>query len=336
LWIKILTFVKKKMSDNKKEQVVVKSVLHQRNKHRDRYDFKQLIAACPELEKYLKSNIHSDQTIDFANPKAVKWLNYALLKTYYAIQNWTIPTGYLCPPIPSRADYLHYIADLLATSNYGKTPVGNTVKCMDIGVGASCIYPIIGNKEYNWSFIGSDIDPVALQSANKIIENNSFLVKNIELRLQENPNDIFHGIMNRSEPIDFTICNPPFHASQEDALQSTLKKISSLKKKKATEPVQNFGGQSNELWCNGGELRFIRDMIRQSKQFSTNCFWYTTLVSKQSHLAAIHDAITSAGAFQAKTINMGQGNKVSRIVAWSFLNSAQQKKWRDTRWNALK
>lgn len=321
------------MAENKSEQVVVKSVLHKRNKHRNRYDFKHLITVCPELEKYVKPNIHGDETIDFANPKAVKWLNKALLKTYYAIEDWTIPTGYLCPPIPGRADYLHYIADLLATSNYGKTPVGTKIKCMDIGVGASCIYPIIGNKEYGWSFVGSDVDPVALESANKIIKNHLFLFKNIELRLQENPNDIFHGIMDRNEPIDFTICNPPFHASQEDALQGTLKKISSLTNKKATVPVQNFGGQSNELWCEGGELRFIRDMIRQSKQFSTNCFWYSTLVSKQSHLAAIHDALTNAGAFQVKTINMGQGNKVSRIVAWTFLNSAQQKKWRDTRWN---
>jgi len=328
------------MSNNKKEEEeeeeVLKSVLHQRNKHRNRYDFKQLIEACPEIKKYLKSNIHNEQTIDFANPKAVKWLNYALLKIYYAIQDWAIPTGYLCPPIPGRADYLHYIADLLATSNYGKTPVGSNIKCVDIGVGASCIYPIIGNKEYGWSFIGTDIDPVALESANKIIKNHASLFKSVELRLQENPKDIFHGVMVRDEPIDFTICNPPFHASQEEAQQSTLKKISSLTNKKATVPVKNFGGQSNELWCDGGELRFIRDMIRQSKQFSTNCFWYSTLVSKQSHLAAIHDALTSAGAFQVKTINMGQGNKVSRIVAWTFLNSAQQKKWRDTRWNALK
>ena len=97
----------------------------------------------------------------------------------------------------------------------------------------------------------------------------------------------------------------------------------------------NFGGQNNELWCEGGEVRFVRDMIRQSKQFSTNCYWFSTLVAKKDHLAPILEAIKLAGAVETKTILMGQGTKVSRIVAWTFLNKAQQKRWQDTKWNAM-
>ena len=206
---------------------------------------------------------------------------------------------------------------------------------MDIGVGASCIYPVIANKEYGWSFIGSDIDQAALESARKIIEHNAFLKRNIELRFQENPNDIFHGVMERNEPIDVAICNPPFHLSQEEAQKGTIRKISSLTHKKVTTPVLNFGGQSNELWCDGGEERFIRNMIRQSKQFSTNCFWFSTLIAKKEHLAPLLDAIKLAGAVEIRTIQMGQGTKISRIVAWTFLNKAQQTKWKETKWNAL-
>jgi len=323
------------MPENKKEHPAEKTVLHPRNRHRERYDFQLLIAACPELGKYVKPNAYGDDSIDFANPKAVKWLNKALLKQYYSLAYWDVPSGYLCPPIPGRADYIHHIAELLGSSNGGKIPVGFKIKCMDIGVGASCIYPVIANKEYGWSFIGSDIDQAALESARKIIEHNAFLKRNIELRFQENPNDIFHGVMERNEPIDVAICNPPFHLSQEEAQKGTIRKISSLTHKKVTTPVLNFGGQSNELWCDGGEERFIRNMIRQSKQFSTNCFWFSTLIAKKEHLAPLLDAIKLAGAVEVKTIQMGQGTKISRIVAWTFLNKAQQNKWKETKWNAL-
>ena len=323
------------MSEKKKEVPAVKTVLHPRNRHREQYDFQLLITACPELGKYVKTNAYGNDSIDFANPKAVKWLNKALLKQYYSLAYWDVPSGYLCPPIPGRADYIHHIAELLGSSNGGKIPVGHKIKCIDIGVGASCIYPVIANKEYGWSFIGSDIDQAALESARKIIEHNAFLKRNIELRFQENPNDIFHGVMERNEPIDVAICNPPFHLSQEEAQKGTIRKISSLTHKKVTTPVLNFGGQSNELWCDGGEERFIRNMIRQSKQFSTNCFWFSTLIAKKEHLAPLLDAIKLAGAVEIKTIQMGQGTKISRIVAWTFLNKAQQTKWKETKWNAL-
>ncbi len=240
------------MSETKKDHPAEKTVLHPQNKHRECYDFKQLIIACPELAKYVKPTAYGNESIDFANPKTVKWLNKALLKQYYGVDYWDIPAGYLCPPIPGRADYLHHIAELLGSSNGGQIPVGKDIKCMDIGVGASCIYPIIGNKEYGWSFIGSEIDLKALESASKIIKNNSFLADKVELRFQENPKDIFHSIMLRYEPIDLTICNPPFHTSPEESQEETLRKLSSLNNKKVTTPVLNFGGQNNELWCEGG------------------------------------------------------------------------------------
>ena len=322
------------MSDIKKEHPTEKTVLHPRNKHRDRYDFKQLIVTCPELGKYVKMNAYGDDSIDFANPKAVKWLNKSLLKQYYSVDYWDIPTGYLCPPIPGRADYIHHVADLLGNSNNGKIPTGFRIKCMDIGVGASCVFPIIGNKEYGWSFIGSETDPVALESANKIVNYNPILKRSIDLRLQENTKDILHGIMERNEPIDITICNPPFHSSMEGAQEGTLRKLSSLNHKKITTPTLNFGGQTTELWCEGGEERFVRDMIRQSKQFGSNCFWFTTQISKQSHLESVYEALKGAGALEVKTIPMSQGTKVSRIVAWTFLKKDQQAGWMNSKWNA--
>ncbi len=278
-------------------------------------------------------NAYHDLSIDFFNPAAVKMLNKALLKHYYEIANWNIPDDYLCPPIPGRADYIHHIADLLSSLNKGNIPKGNNIKCLDIGVGANCIYPLIGNKEYGWSFIGVDIDPVAIESANKIIELNPVLKGKIEIRLQNNQKDIFQSIIQENELIDISICNPPFHASSTEAQSGSVRKLHNLTGKKISKPTLNFGGQKNELWCEGGEVRFVRDMILQSKQFSTSCFWFTTLIAKEAHLKSIYQALKKVSATEIKTIPMGQGNKTSRIVAWTFFEEEQQKEWVNMRWN---
>ena len=309
-----------------------KTRLHKRNKHRMRYDFKQLTESCPELSQFVKLNKYNDESIDFADPKAVKTLNKALLMHHYNIIHWEIPENYLCPPVPGRADYIHHIADVLGNSNYGKIPVGNNIKCLDIGVGANCIYPIIGVTEYDWTFIGSDIDPVAIESANKIIENNSSLKGKIEIRLQKNPWDCFYGSLRENEIIDLSICNPPFHASLEAAQSGTLRKLNNLNKKKTTKPTLNFGGQGSELWCKGGEGKFVQDMIFESRKFGDRCYWFSSLISKQTNLKGVYTALKKANAVEVKTIPMGQGNKISRIVTWTFLTPEKQKEWKNTRW----
>jgi 23S rRNA (adenine1618-N6)-methyltransferase len=320
------------MLPKKKVHSKVKSKLHSRNRHRERYDFKQLIASCPELAQFVKLNIYKDESIDFFDPDAVKALNKALLKHYYAIDYWDIPGNYLCPPIPGRADYMHYIADVLCSNNFGKMPIGEKIKCLDIGVGANCVYPIIANKEYGWSFIGSDIDPIAIESAKKIVELNPFLKDKIEIRLQNNPKDIFYGIIQKDEHFDLSICNPPFHKSSAEASSETLRKLNNLSNERIAKPVLNFGGQNNELWCKGGEGKFVKNMIYQSKQFAASCFWFSTLIAKQSHLASVYEALKKVEAIEVRTIPMGQGNKSGRIVAWTFFTSEQKIKWVYARW----
>lgn len=309
-----------------------KSNLHRRNQHQSRYDFKLLLKKCPELADFVTENKYGDETIDFFNPDAVKTLNKALLMHYYEVNFWDIPKGYLCPPIPGRADYIHHVADVLSGSNYGKIPKGNKIKCLDIGVGANCVYPIIGNHEYGWLFIGSDIDPIAIESANKIISNTPSLKANVECRLQEKPTETFYGILQKGEKIDVSICNPPFHSSKEEADEGSQRKLSNLKKRKITKTKLNFGGQSNELWTDGGERKFIIKMIKQSTQFAKSCAWFSTLVSKQSNLKYIYDALEEVNVGEYKTIDMGTSNKATRIVVWTFLSVEEEKEWVKERW----
>jgi 23S rRNA (adenine1618-N6)-methyltransferase len=304
-----------------------KPSLHPRNPHRFRYDFEQLISAYPELEKFVFVNEYKLETIDFSDPEAVKAVNKALLISNYDIQNWDIPANYLCPPIPGRADYIHYIADLLAKNNNGIIPEGENIVGLDIGIGANCIYPIIGNSAYGWSFVGTDIDEKALQNCKKIITNNPKLIDAISLQSQIEPRFIFKNIILPEDKFAFTICNPPFHSSQEEAAKSALRKVNTLENKKSDKPVLNFGGQNTELWCKGGELGFITQMIYESVKYPMQCLWFTTLVSKKDNLKSMYKILSKVGAVEIKTIDMAQGQKISRIVAWTFLSEAQQKNW---------
>jgi 23S rRNA (adenine1618-N6)-methyltransferase len=319
----------------KKDHPTEKTRLHPRNKHRERYDFPLLIEACPELAPFVSLNRFGDVSIDFFDPTAVKMLNKALLQHYYGIENWTIPADYLCPPIPGRADYLHHIADVLCTKNFGKIPLGKEISVLDIGIGANGVYPLIGTNVYNWSFVGSDIDPIAMESVRGILKSNPHLIDCIELRFQENPGNIFRGIIQKEERFDVTICNPPFHASQQIAEAGTRRKIANLTGQKKEVPLLNFGGQHNELWCEGGEIAFVSNIARQSKEFANSCFWFSTLLSKESNIKSLNAILVRLGATEIKVIPMGQGTKSSRIVVWTFLTVETQKDWVKNRWRKV-
>ena len=311
-----------------------KSRLHARNKNRERYDLSALVAAVPELKNHVRPNKFGAVSIDFSNPKGVKLLNKALLSHYYGITAWEFPDENLCPPIPGRADYIHYAADLLAETKDGNMPSGRNITCLDVGMGASCIYPIIGVAEYGWRFIGSDINPKSIISAQHIIDSNEILKDKVDCRLQKDAARIFEGVLHAKDKIDITVCNPPFHASIEEAQKGTRRKIKNLSGKKVKKPELNFAGVSNELVYDGGEYQFIQNMIRESVQFSKNCFWFSTLVSKESNLKGIYKSLQHAEAREFKTIPMGTGNKSSRIVAWTFLSKEEQSNWRETRWSS--
>ena len=281
--------------------------MHPKNKHKDGYDFNLLISSCPELKNCVVEKF-GKLTIDFSDAASVKLLNKALLKTHYQINDWDIPDGFLCPPIPGRMDYLYHLADL----------IGNKRSCkgLDIGTGSSCIYPILGVSEFNWTFIASDIDERALASSSKILERNQSLKNHIELRHQKESQFIFKNILNKNETIDFTICNPPFHSSASEARASATRKIKNLKLKNER---LNFGGMPHELWCTGGEKAFVTKMIKESVDYKNQVVWFTTLISKGENLKALENLLKTLKVTDIKVIEMKLGQKISRILAWTYL-----------------
>ncbi|GEA49528.1 ribosomal RNA large subunit methyltransferase F [Vibrio inusitatus NBRC 102082] len=301
--------------------------LHPRSKHHGRYNIDALVQALPELKHKITLNPRGEQTVDFSDPEAVLTLNKALLAHHYNVQFWDIPKGYLCPPIPGRADYVHRLADLLDTED-------NTINVLDIGTGASCIYPIIGATDYQWHFTASDVDPVSIKVATQIAKLNPHLSKKIVPRLQKNPTNIFKGIIKEGEYYHLTLCNPPFHKSLKEAEQGTKRKADNLAKnrvKRGSEATDkkgqtikpssqglNFGGQKAELWCPGGEEAFIKNMAQESALFKQQVGWFSTLVSKKENITPIKTLLSKLGVNDVKVIEMSQGQKISRFIAWRY------------------
>ena len=302
------------------EKSKIKTNLHPKNKNREQYKIEELLLVIPELKDHIKKNKLGEDSIHFSDPVAIKLLNKALLSHYYGIQKWEFPDTNLCPPIPGRADYIHYMSDLLNNND--------NITCLDIGVGASCIYPILGVSEYNWSFIASEVNTEAITIAKKIIKDNPSLKGKVKFRIQKDENNIFKGIIKPKDKIDLSICNPPFHSSKKEALKGSMRKIRNLSGERSKKIQLNFSGVANELVYKGGEYQFIKNMIEESVLYSNNCLWFTTLVSKEKNLKSIYKLLEDIKAKEVKTLNIGTSNKKSRIVVWTFQTKEEQKNWK--------
>ncbi|MDX6747112.1 23S rRNA (adenine(1618)-N(6))-methyltransferase RlmF [Polaribacter sp. PL03] len=279
--------------------------LHPKNKFNKGYNFDELIKINQKLEAFVSKNKFDVVTIDFSNPEAVKELNKALLFSFDKISIWDFPKENLCPPIPGRLDYLHYLSDLIGTED--------NVKILDIGTGATCIYPILGVAAYNWSFVASDIDLKSLDTAQDIIDDNN-LGSQIELRHQVKEEEILKGIVKEKDSFTAVMCNPPFFKSAEEAQGANKRKNKNL----GNNTVRNFSGNNNELWYIGGEKAFLHNYLYESSLFKEKSKWFTSLVSKKENIASLEKSSAKLGAVEFKVIPMHQGNKVTRIAAWRF------------------
>ena len=294
--------------------------LHPKNKHNSNYNFTELIAAYPLLKEFVFVNKYGTETVDFSNPEVVKAINTALLFKYYNLTFWDFPDDNLCPPIPGRVDYIHYLADVLKSSE-----ISEPITILDVGTGANCIYPLLGNAEYNWKFVGTDIDKKSLDRAQIILKKNK-LIESIQLKHQKDSTHIFDGIFSETDKFSASMCNPPFYKSQQDAMEANARKLEGLGNTEHIKP-RNFSGKQQELWYKGGEKAFIHTYLYESSMFKKQCFWYSTLVSKKENAESMLSSLKKLGATEIKTIPMHQGNKVTRIVAWTFLTEKEQKEW---------
>jgi 23S rRNA (adenine1618-N6)-methyltransferase len=317
-----------------------KEGLHPRNRFRDGYDFEALVDCSPALARFVRPNAHGTASIDYADPEAVKALNQALLGHAYQLHHWDIQAGALCPPIPGRSEHLHHLADLLGScKDDALPPRGPDTAVLDIGTGASCIYPLIGAREYGWRFVGTEVDSAACAWATGLVAAHPEVSGLIEIRQQPSALQCFEGVISAGDSFALSLCNPPFYASAAEAAEGNRRKRRNLSGKRGKrrtggkrgredpggrgdgerEPAdRNFGGQAGELWCPGGELGFVQRMITQSAERPALCGWFTTLVSRGAHLPRLTRALQAVEAAEVRILEMAHGQKQSRILAWTF------------------
>ena len=287
--------------------------MHPRNRYRQGYDFDALARIEPELQPLLITKPDGNTSLDFTKPEAVRLLNKALLRRDYGLEFWDVPAGNLVPGVPGRLDYVHVIADLLADLPGGAP---KHVRGLDIGTGASVVYPILGVGEYGWRFVASDIDAAALRAAGAIVEFNRKLKGRIELRRQGNPQHIFRGVVSPNDRFAFSMCNPPFFESAAAAEASARLKWRKLKG--SDSATLNFGGQANELWTEGGEPAFLRRMIQESVGFRQNIGWFSTLVSQRGYLKLAEQVFRKVKPKRKRVIDIDAGAKARRVLAWGW------------------
>jgi 23S rRNA (adenine1618-N6)-methyltransferase len=302
--------------------------VHPKNPHLDGYDMQALVKASPALKSFLIKSKHGRDSINFSDERAVKELNKALLFNHYGLNYWDIPKGHLCPPIPGRVDYLLGIHDALSKHSLLSKVPSNEIKALDIGTGANLIYPIAGSGLFEWQWVGSDIDSQSLKNSQGIVDNNTKLRGRIELRLQNNPEHMFKGIIEKGEYFHITCCNPPFHKSAEEAMAGSVRKNKNLARNKNkrmsnVKSIQsnqhlNFEGKSNELWCEGGELAFVKKMINESRAISDQVGLFTCLISKKDNIPNLLATLKASKVREFDVHEMEQGNKISRFISWQF------------------
>ncbi len=280
--------------------------MHSKNPFIDDYPFKKLVRISPELQSFVFTNEYGNETIKFSDKEAVKALNKALLKANYNI-DWHIPEGNLCPPIPSRLDYLLHVADLIDEEK---------MHLLDIGTGANLVYPILGKCHFGWQCTASEVNLDSLQNAQQIIDLNPSL-KEIELRHQKYKTKIFDSLIQPNDEFDVVVCNPPFFKTKTNAQQNNQRKVNNLQLKE--KDTLNFGGRSNELWYKGGEEAFVKKMAEESALFKNQVRWFTSLVSKKEHLKNIKRAINKTQPTEVRIVDMEHGNKKTRFIAWTFV-----------------
>ena len=266
-------------------------------------DFKFLSEEFPEFKKYVYINKYGGYSINWKNPNSIKELVKTILNKFLNIIYYEIPENFLVPTLTSRYNYLNYINKL-----FTKFKIENKEKILiDIGTGANIIYPLLGYKLYNWNFIASEINEDAIKIGKKIIKENN-LEKEIFIFKQNDSKKIFENIININKKYLCSICNPPFFDINTEIKKDNL----------YTDNEYNY----NEVYCEGGEIFFIKEMIKESYIYKKNIFLFSSLIGRKNNMKKIYSVIKNIKEISLlNKTTIKQGKNARWIIIWSFYDN---------------
>ncbi|KAL7848844.1 hypothetical protein SRHO_G00204670 [Serrasalmus rhombeus] len=255
--------------------------MHPRNRYKDKPpDFAYLASKYPDFQKHVQINLLGRVMLNFKDPEAVRALTCTLLKEDFGL-TIEIPLERLIPTVPLRLNYIHWVEDL--TEGQGSSRRG-----IDIGTGASCIYPLLGASMNGWFFLATEVDDICYNYAKKNVEQNNMagLIKVVKVPQKTL---LMDALKEESIVYDFCMCNPPFFANQLEA-----KGVNSRNSRRPPPSSVNTGGVT-EIMAEGGELEFVKRIIHDSLQLKRRLRWYSCMLGKKCSLAPLKEELRKQG-----------------------------------------
>lgn len=252
-------------------------------------------------------------SLNFKDPEAVRALTCTLLKEDFGL-TIDIPLERLIPTVPLRLNYIHWVEDLIGHQDADKRVLRRGI---DIGTGASCIYPLLGSTLNGWYFLATEVDDMCFNYAKKNVEQNNLsdLIKVVKVPQKTL---LMDALKEESEIIyDFCMCNPPFFANQLEA-----KGVNSRNPRRPPPSSVNTGGIT-EIMAEGGELEFVKRIIHDSLQLKKRLRWYSCMLGKKCSLAPLKEELKIQGVPKVTHTEFCQGRTMRWALAWSFYDDVQ-------------
>ncbi|KAK9871833.1 hypothetical protein WA026_014290 [Henosepilachna vigintioctopunctata] len=283
--------------------------MHPRNIYIKPPNFKELAILYPEFRKYLQQDIAGKVTLDFKDVNAIRALSRVLLLKDFDL-NVEIPLNKLIPTIPLRLNYLLWIEDLLNIERINLDKVYG----IDIGTGASCVYPLMAAKKFNWNMVGTEIDKDSLECAKKNISNN-FLNEKVMVYESTKNTLLKEVVQNMNLEFHFCMCNPPFFSSTQE-----LHPFFKSRKSTRPHPKNAFCASIGEVVVNGGEIQFISNLINESAELKNKVKIFTTMIGHKSSLVPLKALLRKLEVCSFKQTEFCQGHTTRWGLAWTFLD----------------
>uniref|UniRef100_A0A8C8CI04 U6 small nuclear RNA (adenine-(43)-N(6))-methyltransferase n=1 Tax=Oncorhynchus tshawytscha TaxID=74940 RepID=A0A8C8CI04_ONCTS len=279
--------------------------MHPRNRYKDKPpDFAYLASKYPDFEQHVHTNLAGRAMLNFKEPEAVRALTCTLLKEDFGL-TIDIPLERLIPTVPLRLNYIHWVEDLIGGQ-------GEPRRGIDIGTGASCIYPLLGASMNGWHYLATEVDDICFDYATRNVEQNNLsdLIKVVKVPQKTL---LMDALKEESAIVyDFCMCNPPFFANQLEA-----KGVNSRNSRRPPPSSVNTGGVT-EIMAEGGELEFVKRIIHDSLQLKTRLRWYSCMLGKKCSLAPLKEELRKQGVPKVTHTEFCQGRTMRWALAWSF------------------
>ncbi|XP_038228306.1 RNA N6-adenosine-methyltransferase METTL16 [Dermochelys coriacea] len=288
--------------------------MHARNRYRDKPpDFAYLASRYPAFRQHVQTSLSGRASLNFKDPEAVRALTCTLLKEDFGL-TIDIPLERLIPTVPLRLNYIHWVEDLIGHQDGDKQVLRRGI---DIGTGASCIYPLLGATLNGWYFLATEVDDMCFNYAKKNVEQNNLsdLIKVVKVPQKTL---LMDALKEESEIIyDFCMCNPPFFANQLEA-----KGVNSRNPRRPPPSSVNTGGIT-EIMAEGGELEFVKRIIHDSLQLKKRLRWYSCMLGKKCSLAPLKEELRIQGVPKVTHTEFCQGRTMRWALAWSFYDDVR-------------